>query len=199
MELTHPAVVVLLTIAAATLFKIVLIFALSGGTLARWGLANRAFFAVLRDPAIAAKVEAALVPPPPPEPPKPPKPSAEPLRLLTLLQREGRLLDFLLEDISGATDDQVGAGVRELHRKAQAVIKEHLTLAPVMAQSEGDTVEVPAGFDPSAIQVVGNVTGSPPYRGALRHHGWRVKSYQLPAGPDGRDEFVVAPAEIEIP
>ena len=42
------------------------------------------------------------------------KPTAEPLRLLALLQREGRLVDFLLEDIQGATDEQIGAGVRGL-------------------------------------------------------------------------------------
>src|SRR5262245_16439478 len=38
--------------------------------------------------------------PKPPEPPKPAKPSGAPLRMLALLQREGRLLDFLMEDIS---------------------------------------------------------------------------------------------------
>jgi hypothetical protein len=197
MDLTHPAAVVLLTIAALVAVKLV-VLVLVGGSLARYGAACRAFFAVLRDPAAAARVEAVLVPPPP-EPPRPARLSAEPLRLLTLLQREGRLLDFLLEDISGATDDQVGAGVRELHRKAQAVVREHLTLEPVLPHAEGDTVEVPAGFDPSAVQVIGNVTGAPPYRGVLRHHGWRVTGYKLPAGPEGRDELVVAPAEVEIP
>src|SRR6516164_2392167 len=110
-------------------------------------------------------------PPPPPEPPKPAKRSAEPLRLLSLLQREGRVLDFFLEDISGAPDDLVGAGVRELHRKAQAVLKEHLTLEPVLSQKEEETVEVPAGFDPSAIRLTGNVSGNPPFKGTLKHHG----------------------------
>src|SRR5207237_888045 len=136
--------------------------------------------------------------PPPPGPPKPVKRSGEPLRLLALLQREGRLLDFFLEDISQASDDQVGAGVRELHRKAQGVIKDHLALEPVLPHQEGDAVDVPAGFDPSAIRLTGNVTGNPPFRGTLQHHGWRVKDYKLPAPPEGQDEFVVAPAEVEL-
>ena len=34
------------------------------------------------------------------------------LRLLALLQREGRLVDFLMEDIAGATDQQIGMGGR---------------------------------------------------------------------------------------
>jgi hypothetical protein len=197
MDFSHPAAVVLLTVATLVLVKLFILFIVGGGSFARFWPALQAYFAVLRDPATATRVQALLTPPPP-EPTKPVKLSAEPLRLLTLLQREGRLLDFLLEDISGATDDQVGAGVRELHRKAQGVVKEHLTLEPVLPQVEGANVDVPPGFDPSAIQVIGNVTGSPPYRGVLRHHGWRVKSYNLPTGPEGRDELVVAPAEVEV-
>ena len=125
----------------------------------------------------------------PPPPPPPPKKSGEALRLLTLLQRKGRLLDFLLEDIQGATNEQIGAGVRELHREAQAVLKEHLTLEPVLPQSEGDTVVAPPGFDPSAIRLTGNVTGQPPFRGVLKHHGWRVKDFTLSPPPEGQDEL----------
>ena len=95
-----------------------------------------------------------------PPPPSPPKQSGEPLRLLTLLQRNGRLLDFLLEDVQGATNEQIGAGVRELHKESQDGLKEHLVLAPVLPGEEGDAVEVPAGFDPSAMRLTGNVTGS---------------------------------------
>lgn len=198
-EPISPLVVVLLTLGALILIKLAVLFLLGGGSFKNLMPATRIFFKVYGDPAALAKVEAALNPPPP-EPPKPVKLSPEPVRLLHLLQRDDvRLLDFLLEDISQATDDQIGAGVRDIHRKAQAVLKEHVTLEPVLRQQEGDTVEVPAGFDPSAIQVVGNVTGSPPFRGTLKHHGWRVKSYNLPAGPEGRDELVMMPAQVEIP
>jgi hypothetical protein len=109
------------------------------------------------------------------------------------------VLDFFLEDISAANDEQVGAGVRELHRKAQAALKEHLTLEPVLPQAEGETVEVKPGFDPSAVRLTGNVTGQPPFRGTLQHHGWRVKDYHLPAPPEGQDPFVIAPAEVDLP
>ena len=39
----------------------------------------------------------------------------------------------------------------------------------------------------------------PPFRGVVKHRGWRVKAYKLPAPPDGIDELVVAPAEVELP
>src|SRR5579871_1928481 len=196
--LMQPYQIVLLTLAAVVVLKLLLLLILSGGNLARFGLALKAYFRVLGDAAVAERVRP-LLEPPAQEAAKPARLSPEPLRLLTLLQREGRLLDFLLEDISAATDDQVGAGVRELHRQAQSVIKEHLVLEPVLAKNEGETVEVPPQFDPSAIRLTGNVTGQPPFRGILQHHGWRVKNYTLPALPEGQDPFIVATAEVELP
>jgi hypothetical protein len=189
---------VVLTLAAVVVVKVAVLFVLGGGSLARLGLAWQAFRKVMGDQAVADKVRL-IVQPPPPEPPKPPKLSGEPLRLLTLLQREGRLLDFLLEDLSGADDEQVGAGVRDIHRKSQAVLKEHLTLEPVLPGREDEPVDVPAGFDPSAITLTGNVTGAPPFKGVLKHHGWRVKAYNLAAPPPGVDDLVVASAEVELP
>lgn len=191
--------VVLVTLAVLVVLKVLILLAAGKGSLARLGLATKAFFAVMGSAETAAKVTPILSPPPV-EPGKGPKLSGEPLRLLTLLQRdEGRLIDFVLEDISGASDEQVGAGVRSLQRAWQKIIKEHLTLEPVMAGREEESVSVPVGFDPSAIRVTGNVTGQPPFRGLLKHHGWRVKAYKLPAPPAGVDELVVAPAEVELP
>jgi hypothetical protein len=195
----EPYQIVLLTLAAVVVLKLLVLLIAGKGSFARVGLATRVFFRVMGDPAQAERVRPLLESAPAEEMKKSPKLSPEPLRLLNLLQREGRLLDFLLEDIQGAPDEQVGAGVRELHRKAQAVIKEHLVLEPVLPKNEGETVEVPPSFDPSAIRLTGNVTGQPPFRGTLQHHGWRVKNYTLPAPPEGQDQFVLAPAEVELP
>jgi hypothetical protein len=193
-----PYQIVLLTLAAAAVVKLLVVLIVGGGSLARFGLAVKTYFRVLGDAAAAERIRP-LLEPPAEEAAKPARLSPEPLRLLALLQREGRLLDFLLEDIQGAADEQIGAGVRELHRKAQAVIKDHLVLEPVLAKNEGETVEVPVNFDPSAIRLTGNVTGQPPFRGVLQHHGWRVKNYTLPSLPEGQDQFVLAAAEVELP
>ena len=69
---------------------------------------------------------------------------------------------------------------------------------PVMDRLEGDRVVVDAGYDPSCVRVSGNVVGDPPYRGALRHRGWRVSQINLTPRPEGQDAAVVAPAEVEI-
>lgn len=143
------------------------------------------------DPAFAKKLDDLFNPPPP-------KPSGEPIRLLGLLQREARLLDFLMENLSAYDDAQIGASVRDIHAKSQATIKKHLTLEPVLGQEEGSRVTVPAGFDPSAVRLVGNVSGQPPFHGTLQHAGWRVKAQTIPKAADGQDEFVLMPAEVEL-
>jgi hypothetical protein len=91
-------------------------------SLAQVGVALRAFMSALASADTANKLDAVLNPPPP-EPAKPLRLSGEPVRLLAMLQREGRLLDFLLEDISGASDQQIGAGVRDIHHKSQGPSK----------------------------------------------------------------------------
>jgi hypothetical protein len=135
----------------------------------------------------------------PVEPPKPPKPSGAPLRMLALLQAEARLVDFLMEDIQGLPDAQIGQAVREVHKKAAAALKQHAVIEQVLPGKEDDTVTVPKGFDPSAIRVVGNVTGEPPFTGQINHPGWRVKELKLAPPPEGADEFVLQPAEVQIP
>ncbi|MBI3411814.1 MAG: DUF2760 domain-containing protein [Planctomycetes bacterium] len=167
--------------------------AVSGGSLGRYFQARRLALRWLRDTEFAAKVDALK------EPPKPLKPNAEPVRFLALLQREGRLLDFLLEDIEAYANDQVGAAVRDIHRSCHKALRDHLVLEPVLKAAEEETVEIPAGFDPSAIRLTGNVTGDPPFKGTLRHRGWRVKEIKLAPLPEGQDQFVLQPAEVELP
>lgn len=167
---------------------------------AMWGLtvAGRAN----QDPVLKGKLDALLgnaaPTPTPTSPVAPPKPSAEPLRLLAVLQAEARLLDFLMEDLSAASDAQIGAGVREVQKKAATALKKHVTFEPVMGGTEGDRVTVAKGFDPSAIRLTGNVTGEAPFTGELQHAGWRVKSYTLPPVADGQDAMVLQPAEVQV-
>jgi hypothetical protein len=167
----------------------------SGANTQRIGLACRCFGRALRDQAFADQVVKLLAPPEP----KPARPSGVPVRLLAILQRDGRLLDFFMEDLSAATPDQIVAAVRDIHPQCQAALKKHLVLGPVLTQTEGESVEVPAGFDPSAIRVTGNVTGQPPFHGTLLHPGWRVIEIKLPPLPEGQDDLVLMPAEVELP
>jgi hypothetical protein len=121
------------------------------------------------------------------------------LALLALLQREGRFVDFVRESADGVPDAQLGSVAREIHRGCRKVIDQYLTIEPVMPGEEGTRAAVPKGFDPAEIRLIGEARGEPPYRGTLRHHGWRVVDARLPALAEGVDRLVVAPAEVELP
>lgn len=174
----------------------------------RMRVAWRAFFRVLSDAAAAEAVAHALAGPPQPQVEARPAPPAEPARkparsdaltLLAALQREARLVDFLQESLAGYSDAQVGAAVRDVHRDCRTVIDRVFALQPVASQSEGSEIELPAGFEPARFRLVGNVTGQPPYRGLLAHHGWEATRCELPAWTGSEAAArVVAPAEVEV-
>jgi hypothetical protein len=176
----------------------------------RFILALKCFFLVLFAKRLpqdaAALLPAPEAPPAPPqlEPPKPVEVDGSKhavrgaVQLLSLLQREGRLLDFLQEEIDSYSDAQIGAAVRDIHRGCKKALAEHLPIEPVLRDQENATVRVDPGFDPSRIRLVGNVLGEPPYTGTLRHHGWRTGKSALPTLTGTQDPSVVTPAEVEI-
>jgi len=121
------------------------------------------------------------------------------VQMLGLLQRDGRLVDFLEEDVSSYPDGQLGAAVRSIHTSCRQVLERYIKLEPILSSEEDQPVTVPVGFDLAAIKLVGNVTGEPPIRGLLRHRGWRVTEVTLPSLPQGSGRAIVAPAEVEVP
>jgi hypothetical protein len=144
----------------------------------------------LTDPGFAARVEPLFRP----------DATGPDLRVLAVLQRDGRLIDFLEEDIDGYSDAQIGAAVRGIHQGCRKALHEYLTLEPVMTAAEEAPVTVGPDFDPAAVRLIGNVNGAPPFHGVLKHHGWRARAVQLPALPAAKgDTSVLSPAEVEIP
>ena len=158
---------------------------------------------VLFDPAFAAVVERVRrgEPPAPPAPQPPLLQEAPPdsaLQLLGLLQRDGRLIDFLQEEVSGFSDAQVGAAARVVHEGCRKTLREHFAIVPVRSEDEGARVTLPRGFDAAAVRVVGNVAGEPPFTGTLTHRGWRAEAVRLPKVAAGHDVRVLAAAEVEL-
>lgn len=120
------------------------------------------------------------------------------LRLLHLLQQSSRLIDFLKEDISSFEDEQVGAAVRKIHEDSAKCLEDLVTIRPVMEQNEGEKINVPQGYDPLKIKVVGNVKGEPPFVGVLVHKGWKAHKRSLPKKVGDQLTDVICPAEVEI-
>lgn len=171
------------------------------------GLAFRLFWRGLTDGVFAERIEPLLrgepapTAPPPAVIPSAPKPPArsEAMTLLAVLQREGRLVDFLKEPIDTYTDAQIGAAVRDIHRDCGAVLERIFSLKPLLDRPDGSAIDVPVDFDAAKYRLTGNVAGQPPYRGKLRHGGWEATKVQLPEW-NGTPAYaqVVAPAEVEL-
>lgn len=177
---------------------------------ARLGLALR----IVLDGRLAARSLAALnaevrTPPPALQPPAAAStaqapaaagPTAEDgaVHLLAILQREGRLVDFVQEDVSAFSDADVGAAARAVHQGCRAALQQVFALEPLRTDAEGARVTVERGFDPAAVRLTGALRGEPPFSGTLRHPGWRAASVQLPSRAASVDHRVVAPAEVEL-
>ncbi len=144
--------------------------------------------------------------------PEAPKPAAAPkapevkpadgaLQFLGILQREARLVDFLMEDIAAYSDDQVGAAVRTLHEQCGTVLKRCVTLAPIVDGVEGTyTKSDAAGADAKqGLKFIGNVPpeGRAP-GGILRHKGWKASNVDLPKVNSSVNLAIIAQAEIEV-
>jgi Domain of unknown function (DUF2760) len=144
-------------------------------------------------PASTQPAAAAPAPPPPVE-----DHGERAVQLLALLQRDGRLVDFLREDLAAYSDAQVGAAARDVHARCRITLDRYIQLEPVSAEDEGEASLVSATSDPSTTRIVGNVPGQGTARGVVRHRGWRVVRMELPPLPPGHARQVVAPAEIEV-
>ena len=167
----------------------------------RISLAFRSFFSILFSGVLPADIAQAfgyskVVPikaAPAPKPQSGPADGA--VQILSVLQRDARLVDFLMEDISGYSDDQVGAAVRDVQQQSRQTLERYLKLQPVIDGVEGDFTKTEA-LQASQVKLVGNVppNGKAP-GGLLRHKGWKAEKVDLPALPPGN---VLAPAEIEV-
>jgi len=168
------------------------------------------FFRVLFDGVFAGRVKslddggASALPPAPEAPRATPEVDTAELRrdgalqVLSLFQREGRLVDFLQQDIASFPDADIGAAARVVHDGCRKALRSHFDVERVRTEPEGTKVTIPAGFDAAAVKLTGDVKGAAPYDGTLRHSGWRVSSARLPERVTGHDARVVFPAEVEL-
>jgi hypothetical protein len=177
-----------------------------GQVLNRISLAFRSFFSILfggkLPPDVAQAFGYAKAMPaktPAPVPVAKPRPVAGPadgaVQILSVLQRDARLVDFLMEDISAFPDDQVGAAVRDVQAQARESLARYLRLEPVIDGVEGTFTKI-EGLDPEQVKLIGNVpaNGKAP-GGLLRHKGWKAAKVDL---PEARPGAVLAAAELEI-
>jgi hypothetical protein len=120
------------------------------------------------------------------------------LQLLSIIQQESRLIDFLSEDITGFSDEEVGAAARVIHNGGRKVLSDYLSLKPIRDENEETQITIENGFNPQEIRLTGNISGEAPFSGTLIHKGWRVDSISLPKLSENFDANILAPAEVEL-
>ena len=115
--------------------------------------------------------------------------------MLAILQRDSRLVDFLMEDVGAYSDEQVGAAVRDVHAQARQSLERYLSLRPLLDAVEGEYIKT-GTLDSASVKFVGNVpaSGKAP-GGLLRHKGWKAEKVDL---PEASKSAIIAPAEIEV-
>jgi len=148
-------------------------------------------------PAPAPVAKPAPAPAPAPSPLRAPTPDSA-LQLLSLFQREARLIDFAHENLGGYSDADIGAAARVVHEGCARVLREHFAIEPVRSETEGSRVTLAEGFDAASVRLTGNVVGQAPFTGTLSHRGWRAAKVTLPQLAESHDARVLAPAEVEL-
>ena len=126
------------------------------------------------------------------------QPEAEILAFFALLQEKGRLVDFLMDNLTGFDDAQVGAAARVIHQGCSEVLKEYFKITPVSEAEEGSQVTVPAGYAAEEYRLIGKLGGNPPFTGKLIHKGWKTEYVKLPRLTKTRRLPPIAPAEVEL-
>lgn len=131
-----------------------------------------------------------------------PEVDAHLVQFLGLLQEKGRFLDFVMDDIAGYSNDQVGAAARVVHQGCSRVVRDSFAVAPVHPGEEGNQVTLESGYNATEYRAVGTLAGSPPFHGTLLHKGWKASKVDLPRLVEKRagagEALVIAPAEVEV-
>jgi hypothetical protein len=151
-------------------------------------------------PAQPVEIAAPLPVPVPIQPPTPAanQAQAEIVAFFGLLQEKGRLVDFLMEDITPYDDTEVGAAARVIHQGGRQVLQEYFHITAISEAAEGTEVIVPAGYSTDQYRLVGKLTGEPPFTGTLLHKGWKTEFVKLPRVVNTDRLPSIAPAEVEL-
>lgn len=197
------ALLVILALASIALIGLTLVpeaapyqYYLTIGALAVGGIILLTALFAPRSAGKPAAAPAAAAAPPPPEPAT--QAEAEIVSFLALLQEKGRLVDFVMDDITAYPDAQVGAAARVVHAGCKAVLAEHFRITPVRTENEGTKISVPTGYPADAYRLVGRISGEPPFSGTLVHRGWQTDKVKLPRVVAGDRLPAIAPAEVEL-
>jgi hypothetical protein len=119
------------------------------------------------------------------------------IHILAEMQKEGRLIDFLKENLDDYNDEEIGGSVRSIHEGCKKAIDTHIQMEKVLDQEEESTCRINKDYDAKSIKLTGRVSDTYPMKGSLVHPGWKVKEVKL-TQKSKSTQNIIAPAEVEI-
>lgn len=123
------------------------------------------------------------------------------LTLLSLFQEKGRLLDFLMDDITLYSDAQVGAAGRVVHQGCSKVLSEFFNVSPLHTDDEGTVINLRKEDSILAYRVLGRSFDQTPFDARILHRGWGTDKVNVPrrslAPNTLSNKFVISPVEVE--
>lgn len=124
------------------------------------------------------------------------------VQFLARLQEKGRLVDYLMDDITPYSNEQIGVVARVVHQGCREVLRSAFDIEPLHAGQEQETIALAGDFDAGAYRLVGKVPDNPPYKGTVLHRGWKATRISLPRVTETSRESaarkIIAPAEVEV-
>lgn len=131
-------------------------------------------------------------------------PEAQVINFLGMLQEQGRLVDFLMDDIAGYDDSQVGAAARVVHQGCREVLNQCFNIRPVIEGEEGQQTELEPEQNSRRFRILGTVSSAGGRKtGTVMHRGWQTTKVGLPkpaadAVQHDQAALIIAPAQVEV-
>ncbi len=119
-------------------------------------------------------------------------------QLLKILQKQGRLLDFLTQNIDQFNDKEVANAAKVVHRGCNRALKKHCIIKAIYDTNENTNITLNPNFDRSKVNLTGNHHIKSPIKGILIHKGWQIESLSLPTLTEKANPDILQPAEIEV-
>ena len=119
-------------------------------------------------------------------------------QLLSILQKRGRLLDFLAQNLDHYDNEQVATVARVVHDQCKKALDSYCTLMPIYDDKENHEITLEENYDKYSVELTGNVAQSKHFKGRLIHQGWKVKKMHLPNVAEEANLDILQPAEVEV-
>lgn len=123
------------------------------------------------------------------------------LYLISMLQEKGRLLDFVMDDISTYRDEDVGRVSRIVHQGVKEVFTKIMDIKSIHAGVEGEKITLNGAADFSSYKLIGTGTKTPPLTGVVVHKGWKLEKFNLPkisSTVDQTSNMIIQAVEVEV-